>query len=338
MEILITGGGGLLGRHLASRLLERGDRLRVLTLPGEDVTWLEERGVAVHRGDICRPETLSTPMQGVDQVLHLAGMMGVWRPLSDYHAVNVTGTENVCRAALVEGVRRLVHISSWTVYGIDLGRPCLENFPFRPFSDPYAITKAEGDTVVQRMISEEGLPAVIMRPGTFFGPNDRLHFGRIADRLRAGKGVVIGRGDNALPFVYVTDVVQGILLGLDHEHAVGQAFNITNDQPLTQEEFMRATAEETGGSPPRFHVPYRPLDAAAYLVERTARIVRSRRQPPVTQLGVKLFGTDNRHAIDKARRELGYNPEVPLREGIRLAASWYLTGHSEHSELVTHRT
>jgi len=60
---------------------------------------------------------------------------------------------------------------------------------------------------VQRMIADDHLPAVIIRPGTFFGPGDRLHFGRMADRLRAGKGIVVGRGDNALPFVYGTDVV-----------------------------------------------------------------------------------------------------------------------------------
>ena len=159
-------------------------------------------------------------------------MMGVWRPLEDYRAVNVTGTQNVCRAALAEGVSRVVHVSSWTVYGMDLGRPAREDFLLRPFREPYAMTKAEGDVVVQRMIADEHLPAVIIRPGTFFGPGDRLHFGRMADRLRAGKGVIVGRGDNALPFVYVTDVVQGLLLALDCDHAVGQAYNITNDRPL----------------------------------------------------------------------------------------------------------
>ena len=326
MEILITGGGGLLGRHLVPTLLERGDRVRVLALPDENVSWLDELGVGIHRGDIRDRLTLSAPMQGVDAVLHLAGMMGVWRPLDDYRAVNVTGTENVCRTALAQGVRRIVHVSSWTVYGIDVGRPCTEDFPLRPFADPYAVTKAEGDRLVQRMIVEDGLPAAIVRPGTFFGPGDRLHFGRIADKLRAGKGVVIGRGDNALPFVYVTDVVQGLLLGLDHERAVGQAFNITNDQPLSQQEFMEATAAEVGGKPPRVHLPYRLLNTAAYAIEHIARAARLRRQPPVTQLGVKLFGTDNRHAVDKARRELGYSPRVTIREGIRLSASWYSSG------------
>jgi nucleoside-diphosphate-sugar epimerase len=323
MDVLITGGNGLLGRHLVTALQDRGDSVRVLALPAEDTNWLDRRGVAVHRGDILRAETLTAPVSGVQAVFHLAGMMGVWRPVEDYHAVNVTGTENVCRTALAEGVARVVHVSSWTVYGMDLGQPAREDFLLRPFHEPYAVTKAAGDIAVQQMIAEDHLPAVIIRPGTFFGPGDRLHFGRIADRLRAGRGVIVGKGDNALPFVYVTDVVQGLLLALDHEHAVGQAYNITNDQPLTQQQFLDAIAHETGAKPARTHVPYQALYATGYSAEQLAMLTHSQRQPVLTRLGVKLFGTDNRHAIDKARRELGYHPMVDLRDGVRIAAAWY---------------
>jgi nucleoside-diphosphate-sugar epimerase len=324
MEVLITGGNGLLGRHVVAALQERGDAVRVLALPDEDASLLEAREVEVHRGDVRAPATLGPAMRGVDAVLNLAGMMGVWRPLRDYEAVNVQGTENVCRAALAVGAK-VVHVSSWTVYGMDLGAPAREDFPLRPFNEPYALTKAAGDELVQRMISDDGLLAAIVRPGTFFGPGDRLHFGRLADRLRAGKGVIVGAGDNALPFVYVTDVVDGLLLALDDDSALRQAYNITNDRPLTQAQLLTAIAEAIGARPPRLHVPYRPLYAAGYAAERIAALTRSRRQPVVTRLGVKLFGTDNRHSIDKACGELGFTPRVDLAEGVRLAAAWYLS-------------
>jgi nucleoside-diphosphate-sugar epimerase len=323
MDILITGGNGLLGRHLVGALQERGDTVRVLALPSEDAEWLERRGVELHRGDITRPITLAEPMSGVDAVLHLAGMMGVWRPIEDYHAVNVTGTENVCRAALAAGVDRVVHVSSWTVYGMGLGEPAREDHLLRPFREPYAITKAAGDVCVQRMIVDDHLPGVIVRPGTFFGPGDRLHFSRMADRVAAGRAVVVGPGSNALPFVAVSDVVQGLLLALDHEHAIGQAYNISNDRPLTQSQFLAEIAHELGVEGPRIHVPYKALYAAGYLAERAAALTHSQRKPVVTRLGVKLFGTDNRHALDKARTELGYRPQWDLREGIRAATAWY---------------
>jgi nucleoside-diphosphate-sugar epimerase len=324
MQILITGGNGFIGRHLIVALQERGDTVRVLVLPGEDASWLEERGVVVYRGDVREPETLAAPMRGADAVIHLAAMMDVWRPIIEYRAVNVTGTINVCRSALAAGVRRVVHMSSSSVYGMGRGHAVDETSPLAPFRDPYPVTKAEGDRAVQRAIAEDGLPAVIVRPDQIFGPGDHLHFGRTAERLRSGKGIVVGSGRNVLPLVYVTDAVGGLLLALDHDRAVGQAYNITNDERLTQLQFLEAVAREVGGTPPRLHVPFRVLYATGFLAERAAAMTRSRRRPPVTRLGVAFLGRDGRYSIDKARNQLGYVPRVALNEAVRLTATWYL--------------
>ena len=323
MTTLITGGTGLLGRHVISALHDRGESVRVLTLPTEDAAWLDQFGVTVYRGDIRQPDTLVEAMRGADRVLHLAALIGVWRSMEEYRAVNVTGTENVCREALNAGVQRLIFISSWTVYGMSSPRPATEDLPLTPMHEPYAVTKTEGESLVNRLIADEGLPAVIIRPGTFFGPGDRLHFGRIADRLRAGTWVTIGSGHNALPFVYVTDVVQGLLLALERKCAVGRAYNITNDEPLTQSETLSAIAQDIGARPPRLRMPYGPLFAAGHVAENIARITHSKKQPVVTRLGIALFGGDNRHSVDRARTELGYVPQVPLREGLRISAEWY---------------
>src|SRR5947209_8478274 len=165
---------------------------------------------------------------------------------------------------MIAGARRIVHVSSWTIYGMARGRALTEEVHPAPRNDPYWVTKAQGDLLVQRMIIKDHLPAAIIRPGTIFGPGDRLNFGRIADKLRSGKGIIIGSGHNALPLVYVTDVVQGLLLCADLDQAQGQAYNITNDQPLTQEEFLRAIAQELGAAPPHLHVPYHAAYAIAF--------------------------------------------------------------------------
>jgi nucleoside-diphosphate-sugar epimerase len=331
MEVLITGGNGLLGRHLVTALHDRGQKVRVLMLPGENGVWLQDRGVAVYEGDTRRPETLTEPIRGVGAILHLAGMSGVWEPVEAYRAVNLAGTINVCKEALAARVRKIVHISSWTVYGIGLGKSVREDFLLRPFDDPSSITKAAGDLAVQRMITDDDLPAVILRPGTFIGPGDHLHFGRIADRLLAREAVVIGSGDNALPFVYVDDVVRGVLLALDDQNAVGQAYNISCDQPLTQQQLLDAVAEDVGATSPSVHIPCNILYLAALAAERLA--LASGTKPALTRLGVQLFGTDNRHAIDKARRQLGYRPATPLRDAVRLTADWYLSQRAEGAQI-----
>ncbi len=339
MEILVTGGNGFVGHHLVSALLDRGDRVRVLALPEEDVRWLEDRAVTIHRGDIGNPEAVLAAMRSADGVIHLAAMMHVWRPLEDYFEVNVVGTTNVCQMALVAGIRRLVHMSSSSVYGMESGRIVDETSPMAPFADPYPVSKAEADRVVQQMIAEAGLPGVVIRPDQIFGPGDHLHFGSIATRLRRGTAIVVGRGHNALPLVYVDDVVQGLLLALDDDRAIGGVFNITNDAPLTQQEFMEAIARHTGGRPPRVHVPYRGLYAAACAAERIAGTTAASHRPLLTRLGVAFLGTDQRYSIAKARRELGYSPRVGLHEGVRRTAAWHRSEDGDQAAVssVNHR-
>ncbi len=252
-------------------------------------------------------------------------MMGVWRPLADYRLVNVTGSKNLYQAAQKAGVRRYVHTSSHTVYGLGYGRFLTENDALRPDPDPYSISKAEGDRLMRRLMLNSQVETVILRPGTFFGPGDRLHFGRMAQKMKAGKGVIIGRGDNALPFCYVTDVVQGFLLAAYHAHAPGNVYNITNDRPLTQQEMFDAIADAVGGRRPTRHLPYLPVYYGAVVAEKVvARLTHTR--PVVTQLGALMFGSDNRHSVEKARSELGYEPKVDLRTGIKLAAEWFNAG------------
>jgi nucleoside-diphosphate-sugar epimerase len=327
MKVLFTGATGLLGGHLLQALQQRGEQIRALVLPVENAEKLVAQGVEVVRGDVTDASTLAPAVKDIEIIFHLAGMMGVERPLADYRLVNVTGSGNLYHAAQKAGVRRFVHTSSHTVYGLGYGRFLTEKDALRPDPDPYSITKAEGDRLIRRLMLNSDVETVIIRPGTFFGPGDRLHFGRIAQRMKNGKGVIIGRGDNALPFCYVTDVVQGFLLAAYHENAPGNVYNISNDRPLTQQETFNAVADDVAGKRPTRHLPYLPIYYCSIVAEKFAKITHTR--PIATRLGVMMFGTDNRHSVEKARCELGYEPKVDIREGIRLAAAWFDAGGME---------
>lgn len=332
MKVLITGATGLLGKHLIEALQERGERIRALVLPQEDARHLQQQGIEVVRGDVTDASSLSTAVKDCRIIFHLAGMMGVWKPLARYRQVNVKGTENLYLAAESAGVQRFVHTSSHTVYGLGHGRFLTEDDPLRPDNDPYSITKAEGDRLVRRLLLQSPMETVIIRPGTFFGPGDHLHFGRMAQKVKNGRAVLLGRGDNALPFCYVTDIVQGFVLAAYHEKAPGNVYNITNDQPLTQREMFEAIAGELDSRPPRLHLPYWPIYCGSFVAEKVVAPLTFTK-PLVTQLGAMMFGTDNRHSVEKARRELGYEPRVDLREGVRLAATWF-NGTMQASSVV----
>ena len=325
MKVLVTGATGLVGSHLIKELLQRQEQIRALVLPVENAEKLETQGIEVVRGDITDASTLAPAVQDVEIIFHLAGMMGVDRPLADFCLVNVAGSENLYKAAEAAGVRRFIHTSSYVVYGLGHDRFLTEEDALRPDPDPYCISKAEGDRLMQRLMLKSAVETVIIRPGTIFGTGDRLNFGRMAQRLKDGKGVIIGRGDNALPFCYVTDVVQGFLLAAYHINAPGNVFNVTNDRPLTQLEMFNAIADAVGGKRPTRHLPYWLMYFGSIVAEKVvARITGTR--PVVTQHGVMMFGTNNRHSIEKARHELGYEPQIDLREGIQLAAEWFNAG------------
>lgn len=329
---LVTGATGFVGHHLVAALRQRRWTVRVLALPAEDTSALERaQAVVVHRGDVRTADALPAAMAGADVVFHLAAVHGLWRPRQEYEDVNVRGVENVCRAAIAARVERLVHVSSWTVYGMGLAGAVREDAPLRPVLDAYAVTKARADAAVRRLAKEQGLPAVVVRPGTMFGPGDRVNFGRMAERLRSGRALLIGSGANALPFVYVTDVVDGMIRAAERGTS-GEAYNLCTDRPISQREMWTALAEELGVPSPRARAPYALLYALAWAAEKA---VLPGRQPLLTRLGVKLFGSENAHSTDKARRELGYAPRVPVREGVRLAAAWYRDTSGQPAPTVT---
>ena len=326
MKVLITGATGLLGGHLIKELQQRGEQIRALVLPVENADKLTAQGVEIVRGDITDASSLGPAVEGIDLIFHLAGMMGVWRPMSDYRLVNVTGSENLYKADQAAGVRRFVHTSSHTVYGLGYGRFMVEEDPLRPDFDPYSTTKAEGDRLMRRLMLNSKVETVILRPGTFFGPGDHLHFGNMAQKTKDGKVILVGKGDNALPFCYVTDIVQGYMLAAYHENAPGNVYNITNDKPLTQNQIYNAIADAIGAPHPTRHLPYLPIFLGATVIDKFWSTAGIKSKPPVTQLGALMFGSDNKHSVEKARRELGYEPQVSLLEGIKLSAEWFNAG------------
>lgn len=323
MKVLVTGATGFLGSHLIPTLLERGHEVRGLVTPDAVSAELRRSGVAVYAGDVRRPDGLAAPLHGVDAVIHLAAAIGTRRPMADYAAVNVGGTENICRAALRAGVGKVVHLSTTSVYAQGLGRPVAEDTPLDPLPDPYAVTKAAGDLLVQRLAREDGLPACVLRTTTFFGPGDHLNFGRIAARLLAGRAIIVGAGRNRVPFTYVGDIVRGIVSALESDRSAGNVYNLADGDSPTQEQLLAEIAGQLGVPGPTVHVPYRLLYATGWAGEGVARLSR-RPNAPLTRFGVALYGADNRYSIEKARRELGYEPRVSLREGVRMAADWYL--------------
>jgi nucleoside-diphosphate-sugar epimerase len=327
MTVLVTGAGGFLGSHVTELLLAAGARPRVLVRPGESLRVPDDVELDVLRADLSDRVALEAAVSGIDRVIHCAARTGPWGPKADYWRTNVRALETLVEVALAAGAQRIVHVSSITVHGNDVGGAADEQAPLRVEPNPYSQSKVAGERLLERMIRENGAPVTIVRPGWIYGPGDTASFGRLAGTIRAGRMLMVGSGDNHLPLIYVRDAAEGILLASHAEQAAGRAYLLVNDEPVTQRDYLTAIATELGVAAPARHLPYRLGVAVGGLAEAAARLARRAQPPPVMRYGLQLLGGENRFNIRRARGELGFSPRVDLAEGVRRSIEWYRATH-----------
>jgi nucleoside-diphosphate-sugar epimerase len=325
MTTLVTGATGFLGSHLVGFLLERGESVRALVRPNSNADWLTAAGATVYRGDLAVPASLPPAVEGVDLVWHAGARTGIWGPRSEYEAVNVRGVEALLDAAMAAGVERFVHISSHTVHGSDVGGIADETAPFQIESNPYVWSKIMGERLLEAAIKDRKAPVTIIRAGLIYGPRDMANFYRFATMIEKGRMVVLGSGDNHMPLIYVRDVAQGVLQASQAQEALGRAYLLVNDQPVTQRQFLDAIAAELDAPPPRWHLPYRLALTIGLAAETAGHLLKWQQPPPLTRFGLRLLGGENRFVISRAREEIGFSPQIDLAEGIRRSAAWYRT-------------
>jgi nucleoside-diphosphate-sugar epimerase len=329
VTVLVTGATGLLGSHVVDRLLERGERPRVLVRPGESLGALPERAIDVCRGDLADRAALQGALEGADCVFHCAARTGPWGPAADYERANVRGLATLLELSHAAGVRRVVHVSSVTVHGNDVGGAADETAPLRIEPNPYSRSKVAGERLVEQFVREQGAPVVVVRPGWIYGPRDRASFARFAAMIEQGRMIVIGSGRNCLPLIHVRDAAQGLLLAGEAPNAAGEAYLLVNDERVSQLDYLGAIATELGVATPTRRIPYRLALLMGAAAETAGRLLRSTRPPPLTRYGLQLLGGENRFSIEKARRELDFAPEVNLASGVRETAAWYRSSSPE---------
>jgi nucleoside-diphosphate-sugar epimerase len=322
----LTGATGLLGSHVAEQLVARGQGARALVRRGSDTTFLRNLGVELVEGDLDQPDTLPPALDGVDVVYHCAARVGDWGPWSLYRQAIVDATAHVVAACRQVGVGRLLHVSSINVYGhprLQPGQWLSEDDPLGQklwWGDHYCRAKIEAEQCVRA----SGLPWTVVRPSWIYGPRDRNSLPRVLAAIQASRAALVGQGDNLLNIVYAGDVADGVLRAAAHPAAVGRAYNLASEGAISQRDFLNALTDAL--ALPRVHtrVPYRLAFAAGLLAELVGRVIRLRRPPHFTRYAVALIGRSTRFSIDRARRELDWQPRMPPLDGLRLTLEWYL--------------
>jgi len=328
VKVLVTGAAGFLGGHLVDMLLERGDEVRAMVRPVEDATRLRSlAGVEVVHGDLTDAQSLKGAVKNMQRVYNVAARTGPWGLEKDYNAVNVWGVADLITAAMDAGVQRIVHTSSITVYGHHLHGIVTEDHPFHAEDNPYSRTKIASEKLIADMVKERGAPVVIVRPAWIYGPRDNASFGRFVALVDSGKGFILGSGKNVVPVVYVRDVAQGLIKAGDAgDSAISCAYTLADDRRVTQSEYLNMIADFLGVPHIRRYYPYSAMFTAGRVAELLWQALGRRQSapPPVTTYGVTLLGGNQEFSIDRARRELGYEPQYDYIRGLSEGVKWYL--------------
>jgi dihydroflavonol-4-reductase len=317
--VLVTGATGFTGGHLARRLRRLGCGVRALVRRGAGARELQAAGVTVVEGDLRHRADVVRAARGVGSIYHLGAAFRIAGESDGfYRDVNVRGTENVVEAARKNGVERLIHCSTIGVHGDVKEIPSTESSPFNP-GDIYQQTKLEGELVTRAAI-DRGLPAVIVRPASIYGPGD-LRFLKLFRTIQARRFLMFGSGQTLWHPVYIDDLVDGFLLCGERPEALGTTYILAGERHVTLSEWVAAIARAVGVPPPRGRLPYWPLAASAAVCEAVCRPLRI--DPPLYRRRAAFFANHRAFRIDKARRELVYRPEVAIEDGLQRTATWH---------------
>jgi nucleoside-diphosphate-sugar epimerase len=318
MKVLVTGAGGFIGSHVASRFAARGHhvigtaRRSVATGPG----------VTLVAADLAS-NALDPLTDGCELVVHCAARASPWGEREQFWRDNVIATERLLAAAQRAGtVRRLVHVSTPSIYydGRDqIDRD--EHFvPPRRWPTAYAESKWAAEC---RVVAAPALHPVILRPRAVFGPGDRAIVPRILMAAERGLMPLPGGGRSLIDVTYVDNVVDAIeAAAAAPAECEGRAFNITNGEPISVRDLVQRLFAALELRARAVAVPRVLARGAAALSEFIAGRRRGRPEPRLTRYGVGLLACSQTLCIDAARRDLGYSPRVAVNDGLAHYAAW----------------
>ena len=316
MRAFVTGGSGFIGGHLIETLLHRGFEVRALVHRRPLQT---EGKVETVEGDICDQELLSKALSGIDVLFHLASALGASTiGEKEFRRINALGTESILQAARAAGVGRVIHLSSAGVFGaVRKGDIAAEAYPPKPIT-VYDVTKLEGEEVALRF-AQEGSDVVVVRSGWAYGPGDRRTFKLIKSICR-GRFIMATRGRGLQTPVYIDDLTRGILLA-GEKGRKAEVYHLAGGEIMSVRKMAEEIAAACGRRLPRVYLPALPARLAAFLLDKSFGPLR--REPPFSRSKLSFFLHSKPLSIEKAKRELGYAPEVEFSSGIKRAVTWY---------------
>ncbi len=322
-KVLVTGGGGFLGKAIVSRLIKRGDIVR--SLARNHYPELEAMGVEQLQGDLSDVEVVLKACEDREIVFHTAAKPPPWGPYEEYYQTNVVGTRNVVDACLKQDAARLIYTSTPSVIfnGKDL-EGVDESFPYPArFNANYPKTKAMAEQQVVQA-TRQVLNAVILRPHEIWGPGDPHFVPRLLERVHKLKQ--IGDGKNLVDTIYIDNAADAHILAADklkeNPQLSGKIYFITQDEPISAWGMINAILKAAGHEPVKGRIPFGVAWLIGSVLEFFYKSFKLSGEPQMTRFLAEAVATSHWFDISAAKQDLGYRPKVTTEEGLKRLEKW----------------
>lgn len=323
-NVLVTGGGGFLGKAIVKQLVKRGDPVR--TFSRSFYPALDAFGIEQIQGDISNKTAVETACKNVNLVFHVAAKPGIWGTYSDYYRTNVIGTQNIIDACKTHNVSRLVYTSSPSVVfnGADM-EGVNESVPYSDkFHAYYPKTKAMAEQCVVKA-SEKDLMTIILRPHLIWGPEDNHLVPRIIER--ANRLIRIGNGNNLVDTIYIDNAAEAHILAADmlkkNHKLSGNIYFISQDEPVPLWDMVNNILKSAGLAPVKRTISRKTAQTIGTLLEFVYRLFKIRGEPVMTRFLADELSTAHWFDISAAKKDLGYKPKISIREGLIRLEDWF---------------
>ena len=325
-KVLVTGAYGLLGSHTVRELINNGYYVRAF---GRDVSKLSELAaefdpeqLEVFKGDLCNAEEVDMACEGMDCVVHCGALLKGWGKRSDFIRTNVGGTENVLNACEKHGIKRLVYTSSPSAHALKNNLNITEEEQNEKNKLNYYI---ESKLIAEKLVrSQDKVPYAMIRPRGITGIGDKNMLPVLINVNKQIGIPLFQKGKVVVDLVCAENAALALRLCMEKDEALGQAYNITNGEPKLVTELAEEMFTALGTKAKYIRMPFLPVYVAAGLMEAVCKLLKIYdKAPPLTRMNVCTLGRSQIFSIEKARRELGYEPRVSLSEMIKKYAEDY---------------
>jgi nucleoside-diphosphate-sugar epimerase len=310
--LFITGIGGFIGMRLAERALELGFTVHGIDNSPGAVERARRTGAKAELASVEDEPAMARALRGTQLVVHTAALVRESGPLLEFRRVNVLGTVRVARAARAAGAHTFVHLSSVMVYGFDFPALVDELGPRRGDNNSYCQTKIESEDAVLPLNEPSRFGVIVIRPGDVYGAGSVPWVTRPIAMMRRRMFLLPLRGRGIINHVFVDNLIDAIFLAVK-KRAFGRAFNVTDGRATTCGEYFGKLAELAGLSAPR-SAPVKLLEGVGAGTALARKLGLT--EDPLSPDSVRYLTRPHAYSIERARRELGYEPAVDLDQGL----------------------